>query len=858
VKDAGQLIQGKVAGLSITNPTGDPLQEIQIMLRGNSTLNASTSPLVIVDGVPGSLDLVAPQDIESIDVLKDGSAAAIYGTRGTNGVIFITTKKGRKNQVLTAEYSAYVSTQTISKRADFYDAADYRRLISTGVDTALEDIGYTTDWLGEITRTPVSHMHNLNVSGGSESTNYIGSVNYTNTQGIFLKSNLEKIIARLDVTHSMFKNLLSVNVGILTRMSNHNDPDVNWAYRQALIHNPTEPVKNEDGSWFEIPAKFQYENPVALLEEAGGDTKDRESRLYGNITLTPMTGLKLKALGSLNSWNSTWGSYQTLNHISNIRDNRGGYASRGAAANLEKILELTAEYTRTLGAHSLSALIGYSYLDKMYESMWMDNKNFASDIFTYNRIGLGQGLTDGVANMSSGKDMSRLIGFFGRVNYNYNEKYLLQASLRREGSSKFGENYQWGSFPAVQLGWRISKEPFLQNIGLINDLKIRAGVGVTGIEPKAAYKSLTLLDYGGFILIDGVWKQTIIPASNPNPDLRWERKTEYNVGVDFSILQDRIGGTVDLYYRKTKDLLWDYTVPTPPYLYSSMLANVGVMENKGIEVLLNFIPVQSKDFSWNTTVTFSANTNKLVSLSNDLFKFEGDYIEVGYTGDPIQQATHRIYIGQSIGDFYGYKSVDIDTTKKTRGQWLIETPAIGDSIPVDTIGIAKGTVDDKQLLGNGIPKFYLGWNHTFRYKNFDLGIVMRGAFGFQILNFQRMFYENPTITYNMLEGAHDPVYGKIPLNYTQEYVSYYIENGDYWKIDNVTLGYTLNFKNNKVFKSLRIYASTLNLLTITNYKGIDPEVTRELNLEYGLAPGNDNRDKYPTTRTFTLGLSAKF
>jgi hypothetical protein len=319
---------------------------------------------------------------------------------------------------------------------------------------------------------------------------------------------------------------------------------------------------------------------------SGGDTKDRENHLW-HITLAPL-GLKLKALGSIDSWNSTWGSYQTFNHISNLRDNQGAYAYRGAAANMEKLLELTAEYTRSFGIHSFSALLGYSYLDKTYERMWMDNKDFPTDIYGYNNIGLGLGLTNGVANMFSEKNMSKLIGFFGRINYNYGEKYLLQASLRRDGSSKFGENYQWGSFPAVQLGWRLSKEPFLQNIGQINDLKIRAGVGVTGIEPTEPYQSLTLLNYEGFVLYNGEWKQTIVPNSNPNPDLRWERKTEYNVGLDFSILQNRIGGAIDLYYRKTKDLLWDYTVPVPPYLYPSMLANVGVMENKGIDVAMLF------------------------------------------------------------------------------------------------------------------------------------------------------------------------------------------------------------------------------------------------------------------------------
>ncbi|UCH14186.1 MAG: TonB-dependent receptor [Bacteroidales bacterium] len=856
VKDAGQLLQGKIAGLAVSSPSGDPRDGVQIMLRGNNTLMASTEPLVIVDGIPGDLELVAPQDIESIDVLKDGSAAAIYGTRGTNGVIIITTKKGSKNMPLTAEYSTYVSTQQISRMADFYDADDYVRMAAEEVDN-IDNVGSSTDWLDEITRTPVSHMHDLSVRGGSEKTSYIGTFNYNNSQGIFLKSDVEKITARLDVTHTMFDGKFSVNVGLLTGLSNFLTVDKNYAYRQALIHNPTEPLKNEDGTWFENPSKFQYENPVALLEEADGDNKDRYNRIYGNITLSPVMGLNLKILGSRNVWNQTRGFFETLNHISNIRDNRGGYASRGASTTEDNLLEMTAEYSKTIDVHGFTILGGYSYQDHLYEGMDMNNRDFPSDFFGYDNIGEGNGLIDGVAYMNSWKNMSRLIGFFGRVNYNFSSRYLLQVSIRREGSSKFGENYQWGTFPAIQAGWRISEESFMENVSFVNDLKLRVGYGITGIEPTDPYLSLTLLEYGDRILIDGEWQRTIIPASNPNPDLRWEKKLETNIGLDFGFLGNRINGSVDLYKRNTKDLLWNYSVPTPPYLYGTILANVGEMENQGIELLVNIVPVKTKDLSWTTSINYSTNSNKLVSLTNDLFELDYDFVDAGYTGDPIQQGTHRIYIGESIGDFYGYKSVGVDD----EGGWLIERHIEEENL--DTI-ISYDDADpatDKQILGNGLPKTYVGWNNLIQYKNFDLNITMRGAFGFQILNFQRMFYENPTITYNMLETAHDPVYGKDTLTSPQEYVSYYIEDGDYWKIDNITLGYTFRPKNNKVLKSLRIYASALNLATITNYKGIDPEVSRTAETSdpaSGWDPGNDNRDKYPTTRTYTIGLNIKF
>jgi hypothetical protein len=382
-------------------------------------------------------------------------------------------------------------------------------------------------------------------------------------------------------------------------------------------------------------------------------------------------------------------------------------------------------------------------------------------------------------------------------------------------------------------------------VSFIEDLKLRAGFGITGTEPSAPYMSLTRLTYSGRVLVNGEWVQQILPASNPNPDLRWEKKKETNFGLDFSAFNARVSGSVDYYIRRTKDMLWDYQVPTPPYLYGTITANVGEMENKGLEVMLNFIPVKLKNFHWNTSVNYSTNKNKLVSLSNELYKTSNDYFYTGYTGDPIQQSTHRVQIGKPIGDFWGVKTIGIDDN----GVWIIEG---ADGNPKS---ITDKTEDDKQVLGNGLPKHYAAWNNTLKYKNFDLNITMRGAFGFQILNFQRMFYENPTINirYNVLASAYDKVYDKAVLTYTQEYVSYYIEDGDYWKVDNITLGYTFDVSKVNFLKSARIYLSGLNLATITGYKGIDPEVNR-----MGLSPGNDERDKYPTTRTFSFGVSLTF
>lgn len=840
VKDAGQLIQGKVAGLTITTPSGNPSDASQIMLRGITTLSGSTNPLVLIDGIEGSLTSVAPQDIESIDVLKDGSAAAIYGTRGTNGVILITTKKVNANMPATVEFSSYVSMQKIARQADFLTAADYRRLIAEG--KPLNDFGTTTNWLDEVTRTPVSQMYSLSLKGGNASTNYVGAVTFNQAQGLFRKSDDNRLNTRLEVNHSMFNGLIKLNGGIAGGYyKNFNI----YPYRQALIRNPTDAIKDVNGNWVEHPGVFQYENPVAWNEETTGEYKDQTLRIHGGITLEPLKGLRFKLLGATNRDNYIGGYAESKNHISTVRDGKNGYASRDASMYVNNMLELTGEYNKTYGKNFFTLLGGYSYNDYKGENFYMDNFDFPTDEFTYNNMGTGDALKRGEAGMSSYKSSSKLIGFFGRLNYNFDEKYLLMLSVRQEGSSKFGENNKWGTFPAVSAGWRISKESFFSAVPFIDDLKLRVGYGVTGTEPTNPYQSLTRLKYEGYVYVNGAWVQQILPASNPNPDLRWEKKLETNFGLDFSAFKGRISGNFDYYIRQTKDMLWDYQVPSPPNLYPSILANVGQMENKGFEAMLNFVPVQTNDFQWNASLTYSTNKNKLVSMSNDLYQTSKDWFETGYTGDPIQQSTHRVQIGHPIGDFYGIKSIDIDED----GVWVIEG---ADGQPKSIVDKVE---EDKQVIGNGLPKHYLGFNNTFKYKNFDLSVTMRGAFGFQILNFQRLFYENPSlnIRYNVLASAYDKVYGKEVLNYTQEYVSYYIEDGDYWKIDNITLGYNLNSNNISFLKTAKIYFSCINAFTITGYKGIDPEVNR-----IGLSPGNDERDKYPTTRTFTLGINVNF
>lgn len=851
VKDVGQLIQGKVAGLAITNPNGDPTGSTQIRLRGTNTIGgANTAPLVLIDGIPGELGTVAPEDVESVDVLKDGSAAAIYGTRGTNGVILITTKQAKGVDINQVEYNGYVSTSLIAKKLDMLNADEFRTLYPD------QDHGADTDWIDEISRTPVSHVHNLSLMGGNSKTNYIANLNYASRQGIMKKSDFESFQGRIEVTHRMFDDKLKLKFGLFGKKNQMESTTSGgsfrgWVYGQATRRNPTDPVRNEDGTWNENVSKFEYENPLALLYEAEGNVKKTQLRYNGNIVYNPIKDLTLSAVFSYIRDNMNRGYGETLNHISALRDGLAGWSSVGAYTKMEKLMELTAQYNKEIGAHKFSVLGGYSYNETDFEELWIDNYGFQDDYFGgWHNIGIGSALKDGKANIGSKKTPTNLIGFFGRATYSFKNRYLLMGALRYEGASQlWGTDNAWGLFPSISVGWRITEEAFMKNQKIFDDLKLRVGYGVTGSQPKDPFLGVAMLKYGSYAFVNGNWVQTIVPASNPNPDLKWEEKKETNIGLDFVSWGGRLSGSIDYYNRDVDGLIYEYGVPTPPNLYNKTMANGGTMRNRGVEVLVTVVPVQNKDFEWSTTGTFSLNSNKLISLSGSIFKSDYDYFNTGtveYSGQVAD--SHRVQVGESIGNFYGFKVVDVDS----EGRWIYEDRN-GELVNYKDFTHAP---EDKHVIGNCLPKWYAGWNNTLRYKNFDLNVTMRGAFGFQIINGGRMNYENVKNSRfeNRLKSVNDLVFGKHTLSpeVEPEFNSYYVEDGDYWKIDNITLGYSFG-QVGKYIKSLRIYGSVLNALTITGYKGIDPEVSTD-----GLTPGYDTRDRYPSVRSFTFGVNVKF
>ena len=876
IGDAAELVKGKIAGLTVVNSSGDPKAGSSIRLRGITTLVGSLTPLILVDGIEGDLNTVAPENIASIDVLKDASAAAIYGTRGANGVIIITTKTGKRDTPAQVTYNGYASFSKWSKKLDFMDTHD----VIYG-KTAQEYLGYDTDWLAGVTRKAgFKHNHDLSISGGSKNSAYSANISYAKEEGIIRETSNENFKMQMDYTQFIWNDIVKFNFNALVTRQKYTNDNLNGyshtnPYRQALIHNPSEPPYNEDGSYYENFNKLQYYNPIALINEAFGDTRIRFSQLVGNVTVEPIKGWKTNLMISWGETAATSEDWTSPLHQSLVREGWNGAANKSEGNSVSKNLELTTRYDAQWGEHRFNSIVGYSYLFKENDGFNAGNQDFSTTAFLWNNLGNGTFINDKDhhAWMGSYKNDSKLVGFFGRISYGYADKYNALVSIRHEGSSKFGANHKWATFPSVSLGWNIMNEAFMEGTrSWLDNLRLRVGYGVTGITPGDNYLAQNIYkfaDYGDVLSMDGKWIKTLEVAQNPNPDLKWEVSKEWNFGLDYGFLNNRIHGSLDVYVKTTNDLLFWYNVPMPPNLYSSTLVNVGDMRNTGIELMIEAIPVQTKDFEWTTTLTASHNKNKLLKLSNDLYETD-NFQEEGWISDPISTETHCMEVGKPLGDFWGLKFVGYDKD----GFALVEASDGNGGWTVKQFNANLNNQENRQRLGSGTPKVILGWGNTFRYKNIDLSMQFTSQLGYKILNASRCFYENNSIAYNRLKSAADlhpainpdgtpyidPETGKQKMvtmsqSMGQGFWSDHLENGDFLKLSNITLGYTFTPKGalSNYIKKARIYANATNLFCITGYTGIDPEVDN-----YFMAPGIDDRDKYPVTRNYTVGLSLSF
>lgn len=866
ISDVGQLLQGKVPGLNITR-SGDPNRAAAIILRGASSLrDGAQSPLFVIDGVPGAdISLIAPDDIATMDILKDAAATAIYGNRAANGVIMVTTKRANKGQ-MQVSYSSYMAIDKVSKQYNMMDANQLKTFLTKNGQALSpeDDLGANTNWQDAVQRSSaISQNHNISFGGGNENTIYNASINYFDQEGIVKSSALNRVVARLSIEQKAFNDNLKLGLSVTNSVS-----DAKWVpYRntvlaQMLTYLPTAPVHNADGSFYDNFNKSSYYNPVSLIENGQERLKYKSliGTFFGQLKL-PL-GFTYDVKFSYQNFQTNYGAYynsyytQYYNNIRSTPEPPGnpsfitlvganGLATRNAYQNTQSLLETYLTWDKQIGDHSINAVVGYSWQESINgDGFQATSTNFPVDAVGYNNLGLGNPYAVNSFRVNYGGDnyqQVRLISDFGRVNYNYKNKYLLQGSVRRDGSSVFGLNKQWGYFPAVGFAWRVDQEAFMEKQRIFSELKLRLSYGVTG--NSAGFSPYTTkLIYGnvGTFYYNGAQQAAIGALQNENPDLGWEKTATSNLGLDFAIAKGKVSGTLEVYDKTTSDLIWTYPVSTVLYPNGSLTANVGKMSNKGVEFTLNVNAVKTQNFSWNTTINLAHNQNKIVSLSNSTLKTDSVKIVqpdgAGQTGETVQV----IVAGQPIGQFFTYEYAGKDANGVSQyynAKGELTTKPI--------------SVKDYKALGNAQPKLLLGWSNNFTYKNFDLNIFMRAVLGNKIMNITRADLFRPSTAR----------FTNIPVEVAEEsandfnsyrYSSRFLENGSYLRLDNATLGYS--FKNiSKNVKRIRLYASVNNLFVITGYKGIDPEINQG-----GTAPGVDANNFYPKTRTFLFGVSASF
>ena len=856
--EPGQLLQGKVPGLVIVQ-NSDPNGGVNsINLRGASTLSGSSAPLYVVDGIPGvNLNLLSPSDIESIDVLRDATATAIYGSKAANGVIMVTTKRGQEGPARVT-YSGYVAWDKIHNDYDMMTADELRAYAAENNLTIPNDKGANTNWAKEVQQTGFTHNHNLSISGGNKSTSYSASVNYIAQDGIIKGVGNNIFTGRSYVETKILKDRLTIGAGLNASIRNEwgvlRNTEGASVYNAMYYYSPLVPTKNEDGTWYEDLSISQNYNPLSMIYEDQSRATYKRIQATGKVNLEIIDGLMLNANFSYENQNYNYKDYYSHQSQTN---HRNGETSRNTTEDIKKLMEIYGTYDKTFNdAHKLNLLVGYSWEEQSTgEGFGARGYNFYDDELWWNNIGMANSW-DADPVWANVAQEQRMISFYGRVNYSFNSKYIVQATVRRDGSSNFGENNRWATFPSASVAWRLSEEKFIKDLGVFDDLKLRVGWGQSGNSSGFNIYTARFYYQGGsrFNYIDpstgttGSYKN-LNAARNVNPDLKWETTSMLNIGLDYSFFNGRLNGTIEYYDKSTKDMIWDYPVSTSYYPVGTLTANVGKMSNRGIELTINAIPVQTRNFTWNTSLNLSHNRNEVVSVSNEEFN-AGVLNRYNPNLPNASTATiQRIIEGEPIGTFYMWEWAGYDETG-TSVFW-VRDPETGERTGEKTTTPGE---DDRTIVGNAQPKLTMGWNNTFNYKNWDLTAFFTGVFGQKIFNEPRAYFSNIA---NVSEGKNVMASIREEQRATDRFSALpsdrYLENGSYFRLSNLTLGYT--FKNfNDWLRNIRLYVSCNNVFTITGYKGRDPEI----NLG-GLEPGCDTRsDHYPRTRQFLVGATINF
>jgi TonB-dependent starch-binding outer membrane protein SusC len=851
-----QLMQGKISGVNISLNSGEPGANATVLIRGGTSISASNRPLYVIDGIPvdynesnyitanqdrmspfanNPLNLLNPSDIKSIDVLKDASATAIYGSRGANGVILITTKQGKLGRSVL-EYDSYVSVSSIRKKIDMLTANELRDYMKTHPEIqGWTDGGANTDWQDQIFRKGVTHSHSLALSGGDNKTNYRASLSYSNQEGIIINSALQKLVGRVNINHKALNDKLAITLNLTgAQLNNKSAPVAEGTYgggsgsiiRDALRYDPTYPVKDANG-------EYNYRDIFHLnpVEETNGILNENETfRFLGNVLmdykLTSFLNLTTNLGFTKEYVDNSYYAYKT----SRYGMGSGGFASQQSRVGSSKLLETNLVFNKKFGERqSINALAGYSFQEFVNANKYISAADFISDATTYNNISGGGKIFTPV----TGKESNKLISFYGRVNYQYDNRYLLTVTVRRDGSTRFGANRKWGVFPSAAVAWKLSEERFLKNSNLISNLKLRVGYGITGNQEIPNYLSLKLLSAGSNTYIIG--GNTIVavgPDNNGNPDLKWESTAQANVGLDFGFFKGRLTGSLDYYEKKTADLLLTFRVPSPAEV-SDITANVGEVSNKGIELELRGVVLRDGPFKWDAFANLSHNKNNVVSLSNERFKQKAIY-----TGSPqapgfVGVSTQIIQPGQPLGTFFGYQymGVNADGTEKFLD--------VNNDTKIDP-------ENDQLIIGTHQPDFLYGFGSSLSFNRLTFDFSFYGIKGNKVLNATALDVQKVS-ELPLANVARAATTDGIKYGIAPQYSSKWIKDASFLRLENITLGYNLNVGSAKWFTRASIHLTAQNLFVLTGYSGFDPEISS----------GTDYT-KYPRPTTLLLGFNVQF
>ncbi len=848
ITDPVQAMQGKVAGVTITKKGGDPNAGFAVRIRGASGYESNTQPLYVIDGVPGAdPTMLAPDDIASYNILKDAASTAIYGSRGSNGVIIITTKKGKntKGGFSQINFNSQVSFDKTAHRVNMM-TADQMRAYATkiGADTTFVDGGANTNWQDQIYRMGVSYSTNLSINGGNDKTNYVTSVTRANWEGVMKGTSKDRTSVRMNINHKAFNDKLTISGGMIASFENNDYESYSgWGNEdiiyQALSRNPTDPVYNADGTYYQSTRVFGYQNPLSIINEV---TNIRAAnRFLGNFRadFEILDGLVAHAnLAYMRDDNKS----DYFRPAGLLAGGDNGYGRKQYDNSIQKLMELTATYNKEIGFHNISLLGGYSYQEDTYSGFYAQGKNAQSEWAGPDNLAVLGDVHWG--DIGSWKGKWKLIGFFGRAQYNYEHKYFLSASLRRDGSSKFGANHKWGWFPTAAIGWNINEERFLKSVSWLSQLKLRASYGVSGNQEIGEYHSVVLWKPSGKAINPETGQEVITfsPAHNANPDLKWEETSEINIGVDFAFLNNKISGSLELYNKNTKDLLGSYAVPVPPNLAHTTWANSGSIRNSGVELYLQAYPVEKKNFKWKTSITFDKNKTIITDLGtyvNGSVRKAGYISGRGMVGD--QYYVTGLVAGQEAASFYLPTYVALKN-----GQMVFISNSGGYTTKLSE---AKRTI-----MGSAAPDFEFGWSNSFTFfKNWTFDFALRSMVGNYVYNATAMLFEDPNnlLTLNTMPKAME--WRDMGRTDGSKIANIYLENASFLKIDYIALNYKFNVNKYSWINSFSLFVSANNLYTFTNYTGTDPETSMN-----GLAYGIDQYNVYPKTRSVTFGLKAGF